>query len=381
MAAFHQMGHDSKNLILEEDDLVAYRGAILSPVNEVPTKMAELMAKLKATPSFETIFDPQLYFPKSEREKLRTWPYFPQDVDTADTANDAWWQGLTDRLLAVGTELEVNAICSPVQVPSAYTNAYYAASVQTARYMHERLEQGKGRTRGLQTAVVNLPDLVTTGRAQEIASIVSQTAFDRVYVIFAGGSEPRNELDNADQLKGAMRLISDLKAAELRVLVGYSSTDVVLWKSAGAHDCASGKFFNLRRFGDARFDDPSGGGGQLPYLVEENLLAFLRESDVARLAKLAILGEVSEANPYFALIMDAIAKGEPWVALGWRFYLYWFADAMERIENGLLDVRKQLKEAEDRWKKLEDDDELLEERRNDGNWLRSWRRALNEYAR
>ncbi|MDB4959854.1 MAG: hypothetical protein JWO36_7423 [Myxococcales bacterium] len=352
MAAYHQMGHHSRNLVLEESDLVAYRGAILSPVNEVQADMATFLERLQAVPDFETIFDPQLYYPRAERETLRHWPYFPRDVDTADTANDAWWRALTDNLLTVCQTLGVKAICTPAQVPTAYTNGYYASCIHTARYMHRQLQETSSRIRGLQSAVVSLPDLAAEGRALAIASIISQTPFDRVYVVFAGGPDPRRELDNADQLKGAMRMIAALNESGLRVLVGYTSTDVLLWKVAGAHDCASGKFFNLRRFTGTRFEDPAGGGGQLGYLVEENLVAFLRGGDIPRVDAQGMVSDATRANPYYAQIQEGLVTGDPWVAVSWRLFLYWFAEVQDRIETGLLDVRTLLREAENRWTEL-----------------------------
>ncbi len=45
-------------------------------------------------------------------------------------------------------------------------------------------------------------------------------------------------------------LLEYIEGRALRVLVAYTSTGVLLWKAAGAHECASGKFFSLRRFRD-----------------------------------------------------------------------------------------------------------------------------------
>ena len=91
-------------------------------------------------------------------------------------------------------------------------------------------------------------------------------------------------LSEVEEIKGAMRLIAAMRAAGLKVTVGFLSSDVLLWKAAGASHCATGKFFNLRRFTRTRFEEPRGqGGGQLPYWFEESLMAFLRQSDVQRI--------------------------------------------------------------------------------------------------
>ncbi len=61
------MGHDSRNL-LDEEHLSRYGGAILSPVNYVESSIRDQI--MRAPASFETIFDPQLYYPQTLRGEL-----------------------------------------------------------------------------------------------------------------------------------------------------------------------------------------------------------------------------------------------------------------------------------------------------------------------
>lgn len=60
--------------------------------------------------------------------------------------------------------------------------------------------------------------------------------------------------------------------------------------------------------------------------------------------------------------------------------MYWFAEIEDRIASGL-SVGNLLKNAEQTWNTLDDEEMLMEERRNDGSWIRIWRRALIEYNR
>ena len=100
-------------------------------------------------------------------------------------------------------------------------------------------------------------------------------------------------------------------------MVGFCSSDVVLWKIAGAEACATGKFFNLRRFTSSRFDEPSQGGGQLPYWYEESLVAFLRESDVLRLQRRGELSDASLANPFGQAILEKFIQEPGRLAGAW----------------------------------------------------------------
>ena len=51
------------------------------------------------------------------------------------------------------------------------------------------------------------------------ASILSATKCTDIYLVLEGDTEPRRELQDLAQLRGAMRLISALARCKLRVLV------------------------------------------------------------------------------------------------------------------------------------------------------------------
>jgi hypothetical protein len=379
MPVYHQMGHHSDNL-LHQSELGGYRGAILSPVNYLQANIEAQVSQLASRDGFETIFDPQLYFPNTERGCLREWAYFPSDVDSADLQSAAWWQQLMNALVTTCNEIGVSAICSPAAVPRVFSDEYFTNLIERGAQLKSAL-QGSGVT-AIQSAVVGLTDLSQPGRALAVASILSATRCEKLYLIFVGSTDPRRELSDPEELKGAMRLISALESSDLRILVGFCSSDILLWKAAGASSCATGKFFNLRRFTSSRFEEPTQGGGQLPYWFEESLLGFLRESDLLRVSATGLLSPSSGENPYSQQILSKLteAPGSAWVGLGWRQFMYWFMNVENRLHRGEITVRDLLRQAEENWQTLEDSDVLMEEVRNDGRWLRPWRRALAEYG-
>jgi len=235
--------------------------------------------------------------------------------------------------------------------------------------------------RCLQTAIVNLQDLSTRGRALEIASILSQTDAEGVYMVLWSTTVPRRELRAVEDLKGAMRLVSALESSGVRVLVGFCSSDVVLWKAAGASDCASGKYFNLRRFTPSRWEeDQATGGGQVAYWFEESLLAFLRQSDVVRVSRRNLLSSSSLENPFGQQILRQLetAPDEAWLRLSWRQFLFWFAEIERRIGQNGENPDALLVNAENNW--LREPRLLLEEPLNNGDWVRPWRIALQEFS-
>lgn len=379
MAVYYQMGHDSQNL-LAESDLSLYRGAVLSPVNEDKTQMISIIERHRAD-DFEIIFDPQLYYPKAQRGKLPEWSYFPSDFESADQTSLRWWRGIITGLKNDLQRLQPQAICSPAYVPSVYSDRYYSLNQQVAEITQERFANTDIET--IQTLIVNLSDLTEESRSAEIASIATSININRVFLVLKSNTDPRRELSDTEEIKGAMRLIRYLSQSGVRVLVGFTSNDLVLWKFAGAQDCASGKFFNLRRFTPSRFEPSSEGGGQVWYWFEESMMAYLRETDLLRVKREDLLSPAGMTNPFCIQILNKIDNqpGAAWLGLSWRQYLYWFSNFEHRFSQGEIDANSFLADAEAIWNQLEDRGILMEERRNDGGWLRSWRRAILEAFR
>ena len=377
MPAFHQIGHDSENLLWEAE-LDRFAGAILSPLNYTPAETATQVERLKKASKF-TLFDPHLYRPQSDRLQLPKWDYYPKDVETADLSSKSWWEGLVDRVAKTAIEIGVDAVCSPAIAPKAFSESFFVDLVDHGNRLEQRLRGTN--VHPFQTIVVSLPELTSRDRVMAIASIISRSHIQDCMLAFVVDVEPRKELADPEELKGAMRLVSVLADGGQPVTVASCSSDMLLWKSAGAVNCAAGKFFNLRRFTLSRFEEPSGGGGQLAYWFEESLLAFLRQSDLLRVQARELLSDASECNPFSRPILEAIPNKKAWVALGWRHFLYWFADAEYRLHSGGVSAEELVNVADANWATIESAKPplFMEERANDGSWVRQWRRALAEF--
>jgi hypothetical protein len=385
MSVYHQMGHHSNNLI-DLPEMSSYAGAIFSPINCTETEAAEQIGEARTSrKNFEIIFDPQLYVPASERGKLQKWAYFPKDVDSADVSSSAWWTALNKKLAVACQKLSADSVCSPVVIPKVFDDKYYSTCTRASTELLGLVKPFKMDV--LQTLLVNTPQLASNDRSLEIASIVSQTDASRIYLVVEANASPRRELSDENELVGLMRLVSALERNGIRVLVAFCSSELLLWKAAGAHGCASGKFFNLRRFSKQRFEGISAkGGGQMPYWFEEGLLAFLRQNDLVRIRRSGILSAASQSNPFgqeiLANLDDALRNGTkptPWLKNSWRQFLYWFADVEGRLSRAEVTPESLLATADANWSSLDKSKLLMLERENNGVWVRAWMNALNGY--
>ena len=86
-------------------------------------------------------------------------------------------------------------------------------------------------------------------------------------------------------------------------------------------------------------------------------------------------------NPFSAAIQENIPGKKAWVALGWRHFMYWFADAEFRLGTVSISADELIAVADGNWAAIETMKPplLMEERQNDGSWVRQWFRALVEF--
>jgi hypothetical protein len=282
MAAYLQMGNDTENLV-GEAGLDKFQGIVLSPVNRKDVELKGDVLRYHVEDRYDVILDPQLYFPRSERGCLLSQPYFDADIDTADLSSEAWWSARVAALAKFAKELGVDAVASPVVQPKTWQDDYFAQCAETSQKLSGELSNTEMRV--LTTVMVNFNQMAEKDAALKIASIISEAEPSGYYLVIVSEVEPRREFSTNAELAGIMSLIGELAATKRPVVVSHCSSDMLLFKAAGAAHCATGKFFNLRRYTKSRYDLSPGGGGQLPYWFEHNLLAFLRQEDVLLLKR------------------------------------------------------------------------------------------------
>jgi len=386
MSSYLQMGHHTENLVGEED-LGLFSGIILSPLNRKSEELFEDVKIFRKKRNYDIIFDTQLYFPRGRRQNLQDKPYFPSDIDTADMSSPAWWSKIISKLSSFVAKLGVDGVASPVVSPRSWSNEYFSICADVSGKLAKALERYDIRV--LATAMVDVNRLVAENAIYEIASILSSAdGISGYYVVLCSEVDPRREFSDNEVLVGVMMLIRELQNTGLPVLMSHCSSDMILFKAAGAAHCSSGKFFNLRRFTKGRYEEPAGGGGQLPYWFEHSLLAFLREADLFRLKNEGqedLIGNLWSDNYWAKEIWKHFERnpGQPWLGLSWRQYLGWFSKAEKALSGKDAQAlsKEWLKNAERNWTKLDDEDILFDETRNNGAWIRPWRQALSTFLK
>jgi hypothetical protein len=376
VSSYHQMGHDSWNLIPAEN-LELFGGLILSPVNDDVEQTSARLEGIANRAALDVVLDPQFYIPRSGRGRLPTWPHFDAGCDTQDLSNTEWWAQRCRSLVNVAEQLDVRSICSPAILPRVHDIQYYEWTMNCADQLVNAV--GARSISVLLTAVVSFRDLAAPGASDRITSVLTRSPLERVYLIFYDDLTARQQWTDTDALTGGMMLIRSLEQAGTKVLVGYSGFDMMLWKYAGASDVATGKFFNLRRFGPERWDETQSEGRVVEYWTEPSLITWLRENDVTLLRRRNPELITTDRNPFSQEILGALTGNPrgPWRALSWRQYLWWFSNLEAELSQQSDVAVNILRRADANWAAVETSNLLLFDRTNDGSWIRPWLNAIS----
>jgi hypothetical protein len=379
MSAYLQQGHGSWGLLEDGADLGSYSGFVLSPVNDDPGAVANGLKRLKhVRHELEVILDPQLYNPAIDKGKLPEWDYFDAEHETGDHTDPSWWIARGVGIADSAVELEVDAICTPVHFPRHFSDDCYRFCVEVGDATFEYATSQELET--LLTAVVDLRDLGKPNRALQLASILSSSRCERLYLTFhCDDRELREPIIEVDELASAVHLVR-LLADEMRVHVAFCAHDAILWKAAGASDLSSGKFLNLRRFTPSRWRDEDTGGRQVSYWNDETLGTLLRDQDVLRLDREKWFdGERFRHNPHSASILEILRSksGAAWQKHSWLQYLRWVSNADARYDSAD-DAQTDLESWDKNWDRLAKNRIRFLDRFNDGSHVRAWLNALED---
>lgn len=119
-------------------------------------------------------------------------------------------------------------------------------------------------------------------------------------------------------------------------------------------------------------------------------MGILSYGDLIRVRRQGLLSETSKHNPFSQEILNIFdeavrtgTKRKAWLRISWRQFLYWFADVEQRLSRGTVTAERLLKEADLNWSKLDNASPrvFMEERHNNGTWIRNWLNALLEYEK
>ena len=251
---FHQCGHNTNWNVDSFTKDKCGEGLILSPVH----KKHEDVQKLDKNIKTQSIFDPQFYLPNSQKEKLKTYPFFPETI-SPDSFSTGDFPLVALEAAKQCIEFQVQNRFSRIVIPARYFDQMYPDFIerQNSYTVHPFLK-------ALQHKKVQKPVYLTLPltshmimsqiyRTQILNWATSFPEINGVYIIAAPPDEGLKQVQSEEFLFSYMSFLHQLRKADLEVLVGYSNTEGLLYLMVEGCDITFGAFENTRMFSIDKF--------------------------------------------------------------------------------------------------------------------------------
>jgi hypothetical protein len=252
MKLYHQCGHCTKwNLESFVDDGYG-DGLILSPVHERRSNLEKHLAKVRKA----SLFDPQYYLPNSQKAKLHSYDFFPEVAAAGFSTSNFGLVARESARLCIEFQLaqDYEKIIIPArhfeQMEPKYTDLQDAYTV--VPFLHEA-----SRMKLSKDVILTLPltsHMVENGdyRTSLLNWVTSYPEISGVYVIVE--CERNTKQVASESFLGAMLLmLTELRQADLDVVIGYTNTESLLYMVAGDVDITCGAYENTRMFSLDKF--------------------------------------------------------------------------------------------------------------------------------
>lgn len=249
----HQVGHNSNwNIESFERDNCG-DGLILSPLHQ----NLATVEKLNPSTRSASIFDPQFYLPSSRKPKLQTYPFFPEVVDGG-------FQTSTFTAHAAGVavaciEFQRNMGFRSIVVPTRFLDQMYSDYVDRQRRftVDAFMEAAGGQPVCLSVAVTATMIEDEGFRSRLLNWMTAYPNVEEVYLMYQHVRDSKQVQDSAF-LIACMRFFSEIVGSGLKLTVGYTNVEGLLFATACDLTVTMGSFENTRIFSVDKFLESEG---------------------------------------------------------------------------------------------------------------------------
>lgn len=280
LKVYHQLGYREKWNFEVFDDYNIGEGFIFSPVNYAQDKLQKLSLKYKN----KGLFDPQCYFPDNNpRGQLATYNYFPQNICGIDTCAtiDILKDDACDKIAQECIDFQIVNGFEGILIPYKryfVSNPYEVIEKNNEQFVKpffKILDEKQKKLPIYLTIVIGEEQLKFKESRDEMLSWITGLEIEGVYLIFQYNGSSK-QIKDEDFLFSALLFIDILKKNDLKVIIGYTNTEALLYLIAEPDIVTIGSYENLRKFTQNRFiENPGGGRSPIARLYSNVLLNWI----------------------------------------------------------------------------------------------------------
>ena len=244
MKLFLQMGHGMQAISLELLGAWGGGSVIMSPVNfKIPNiDSVRALARKISSQGGNILFDPQMFYPKEGHTKLQAYDYWP--TEGVSISSDEGHRTINQELLRINNEIGSSEIILPgiemneMRLPYGLDWMY-----QSALYFNEKTPKP------LLATLCLYPETIRNVAVIEALAEKLRSVPVHGYYLIPHPSNNEYIVSDPSWLIGILKLITCLKLAKKRVIVGYSNHQGLVYALAGADCIASGTYMLLSSVG------------------------------------------------------------------------------------------------------------------------------------
>lgn len=246
MELYLQFGYGMKQITLDLSKEWGGTTAILSPRDISPEQLGKWRTGFKKA-GVRTLFDPQIYYPKSAHDGLLKYDYWDSSFATKLESNLSF----EDELIKLILTYNDVAGCEEFIIPSAMYQ-YDEKWIQRWKKQCDKLINATKKYVSGREIILTLalPDTLLTQKDTEIEKIIAETeSFDvNGYYIVAHPPKEQYLVDTPMWLSNLMQICAALKLRGNKVIMGYSNHQLLCLSVTGIDAMATGTYLNVRRF-------------------------------------------------------------------------------------------------------------------------------------
>lgn len=249
----HQVGHNSNwNVESFEQDNCG-DGLILSPLHQ----NVAAVEKLSPSTRSKSIFDPQFYLPSSRKPKLQTYSFFPEAVDggfqtSTFTAHVA---GIAADCIDFQKKMGFRTIVVPTRFLDELYTDYFDR--QRRFTVDAFMEAAGGKAVCLSIAVTAAMIEDEGFRTRLLNWITSYPNVEEVYLMYQHVRDTK-QVQDASFLKSCNVFFGEIVGSGLKLTVGYTNVEGLLFATAANITVSMGSFENTRIFSVEKFLESEG---------------------------------------------------------------------------------------------------------------------------
>ncbi len=223
---------------------------ILSPRDIEPSHIISFSNRLN-TINGKTLFDPQLYNPRADHHRLIRHDYWPNSYSTGAFTNKGNASSLFKRLKEVNDHANTHSYI----IPGTYCKDFDSDWIHVQHtFIDLASEYFEGKDKF--ATICLSPEIIRSAdNIEGLLNLSEKWTCEGFYVV---PEHPRDNylVDDPVWLSNLLILCSGLKLQGKKVIVGYSTHQLLCLSAANVDAISSGNWLNVRSFSTNKFEQP-----------------------------------------------------------------------------------------------------------------------------